>query len=376
MAYYRDVAEHGLLGNPGLVAPFAFRPAAPLIIGAVSRLTGWTIEETFRAGCRLMGVLLIAGCYLLARHFGARQWNALWIAVVLPLNATYIKWPLFAVSMVDVYAYPIFLLAFYLLWEGRYWTCAALTAPGLFFKEFLLVPLLTVAGVWTYSRRGQWRRIAGPLAAVGAILFVCFILPRVLIHVVDSFQDIDPAHPKTLMRLIQYPRSWRRWFNIFFAYVAIWLPVLMLLNGSRLKVLFQRLRPRALLLLVFLWLHLLLVVYGGTNLLVFVSYSLPVAILVLHYLVEDGRPHALELILIIAAVIVFNRLVYPIPLPDDGLERYLDYYGGYHHLVTARSLFRFGEALAYIGSAMLLRRLLAAMGRLRLSPAHVARAAR
>jgi hypothetical protein len=103
-----------------------------------------------------------------------------------------------------------------------------------------------------------------------------------------------------------------------------------------------------------------LVMDGGTNITVFVAYSLPVVILVMHYLLEEGKPHVLELVFTTAAVIVFNRIVTYIPLPENNLNQYLNYYGGYYHMVTFRSLFRFGEVIAYIASAFLLRQLLRA----------------
>ena len=56
MVAYRDMAANGLIGNKGLVGPFAFRPAAPLIVGAISRHTGLSIADTFRASVRLMSV--------------------------------------------------------------------------------------------------------------------------------------------------------------------------------------------------------------------------------------------------------------------------------------------------------------------------------
>src|SRR5262249_54359553 len=151
---------------------------------------------------------------------------ALWIAVVLLLYAKSIKWELFAVSMVDLYAYPVFLLAFYALWEGRLWFALAIAAPGLLFKEFLLAPLLTVAGVWTYAHWGDWRRVAVLLTPVGAALIVFFLLPRVLIHVQsNSDTTISFAHPRSLILLIRFTLDPGHWVAILFAYVWFWLPV-------------------------------------------------------------------------------------------------------------------------------------------------------
>ena len=360
MAAYRDMAANGLIGNKGLVGPYAYRPAAPFIIGAISRRTGLSIADAFRLSVRLASVALIVLCFLFARRLGVKPGYALWIAVVLVGLNRDVKWSIFAVSMVDIYAYPILLLAFWALWEGRLWLALAIAAPGLLFKEFLLAPLLTVAGLWTYDYWGNWRRIALLLAPVGACLIVFFLLPRALIHVqIDigpyadgHHQPISPIHPRTLLLLIRYPLNPRWWIGIVFAYVwIIWLPIIMLLDRARLAALWMRLAPNAPMLVMFSALHFLLLAYGGVNTLVFMGYSLPVAIVVMAYLLEDGRPHWLELVLITVCVALFNRDFSPIPLPEVDLDRYNRYF-------EPLSLLRFSELLACIAGAVLLRRLL------------------
>jgi len=77
------------------------------------------------------------------------------------------------------------------------------------------------------------------------------------------------------------------------------------------------------------------------------TYLLPVAILVMAYLLEDGRPHWLELVLITVCVVLFNRDFSSIPLPEVDLDRYLNV-----------SLLGFSELLACVAAAVLLRRLL------------------
>jgi hypothetical protein len=373
MVAYRYMAANGLIGNSGArfggaltggaafaAGPWAFRPAAPLIIGAISRRTGLSIADTFRAGVRLMSVVLIALCFLFARRVGAKPGYALWIAVVLMGLNWSVKWAIFTVSMVDIYAYPIMLLAFWALWEGRLWLALAIAAPGLLFKEFLLVPLLTVAGLWTYDYWGNWRRIALLLAPVAACLIVFFLLPRALIHVQ---YDITPIrHRRTLLLLIRSHLDPRSWIALVLQYVWIWLPVFMLLDRARLAALRTRLAPNAPMLVMFSAFHFLLLAVGGPttmlvvkdlgwNTLNYMSYSLPVAIVVMAYLLEDGRPHWLELVLITVCVALFTRDFSPFPLPEVDLDRYNRYF-------EPLSLLRFSELLACIAGAVLLRRLL------------------
>jgi hypothetical protein len=177
-----------------------------------------------------------------------------------------------------------------------------------------------------------------------------------LIHVVQTFQDIDPINqPWTLRRLYLYPLSRRRDFNIVFAYLACWLPILLLVNRQRLAMAWQKLKPYRWICAVYMAFHFLLVMYGGTNLPIFVTYSLPVQILVLTALLDGGEIHLWEKAGLFLAVIFFNRLWMAIPVPQQQPERYLEFYGGYHMLVTARSFARMWELLSWIAGFWTIR---------------------
>jgi hypothetical protein len=177
-----------------------------------------------------------------------------------------------------------------------------------------------------------------------------------VIHVTASFQDIDPINnPSSLSRLWSYPLSWKRDLNIMFSYASCWLPIIMVLSLSRLKLLFSRLRPYRLAVLAYMTFHLLLVMYGGTNLCIFVTWSLPIQILVFVILLDEGGVQPWELVLALTAVLLFNRFWMPIPLPDSAIQEYLEFYGGYHTLVTARSVSRIAELLGWALAAWLIR---------------------
>ena len=55
------------------------------------------------------------------------------------------------------------------------------------------------------------------------------------------------------------------------------------------------------------------------------TYLLPAAILVMACLLEDGRPHWLELVLSNVCVVLFNRDFNLIPLPEVHFDRYIRY---------------------------------------------------
>jgi hypothetical protein len=358
MKYYVDMARHGVIGNPGLVAPFAYRPGAPLLVGLVARVAGLDVETTFRACSYLTSVLFIVCAFYFAVSQGATARSARVTAVALALYLYIVKWNAFAGTMVDIYAYPFLLLAFWGLLRERFFLTVGVSAVGLFFKEFLLLPLLVQAALMVFAGgQRRWPNRLPRLGVIALVLVVCFALPRLSLHVVATWQDVDPVNNRaSLWRLISYPASWRRDLNIGFAYVACWLPVLLLFNARRLRIVRDRLRPQRLLLGFYVAFHFALVMYGGTNIVIFVTYLLPVEILVLTTMLDEGGVRPWEVALMLAIVFVFNRQWMPLPLPENGLDAYLDFYGGYHMRLTARSLARMGELAADIVGFWLVRR--------------------
>ena len=63
MLFYQDMAANGILGNHHLVAPFAYRPAAPLFIGAVARAAHTNYTGTFRTCAEVMSMVFIVACF-------------------------------------------------------------------------------------------------------------------------------------------------------------------------------------------------------------------------------------------------------------------------------------------------------------------------
>jgi hypothetical protein len=372
MAYYVDMARNGLVGNQHLAAPFAYRPGAPAIIHAVARILGIDAGAVFRFCAHIMCVVFLVGSFYFVRALGASSGTAALAALALGLNFQILKWTLFAGTMVDIYAYPLILLAFWLMLKRRFYSCLLVSAIGLFFKEFLLLPLLTQAAALVVTKRAKHEENEAasigerwptgwitPVSITLLALLICFVLPRLLIHVVKTFQDIDPLNqPSTLRRLYLYPASLRRDFNIVFAYLSWWLPTLVLLDRKRIPLIWNSLRPYRLICGLYLAFHFLLVMYGGTNLDIFATYSLPIQFMVLAVLLDNGAVQLWEKILMVSTVILFNRLWMQIPLPDLDLHRYLNFYGGFHMMVTRRSLFRMAELLAYVGCFWALRALI------------------
>jgi len=78
---------------------------------------------------------------------------------------------------------------------------------------------------------------------------------------------------------------------------------------------------------------------------------------VIAVLIDRGAPAAWELILVVAVLVVFNRIGAHIPTYDEGnWDGLIDFYGGYGVEVRLRSVMRFLEILAYTGIFYLLRK--------------------
>lgn len=371
MVCYLDMASNGVIGNNHLVSPFAYSLAVPLIVRALAHLLHLPATTAFHLCAYMACIAFIIACFYFARAAGAAVVSAALTAVTLALNFNIVKWAVFSRVMIDIYIYPLILLSFWLILRKRFYACLAVSGIGLLFKEFMLLPLLTQAAALMVRKRQnfpgrQWRKdLVTPLLITFLVLLGCFVLPRVLIHVERTTSDfagvapIDPFHNfASLRRLYSYPANIGRDFNIVFAYLSWWLPALLLLDGRRLRLVWDRLHPYRLVCGLFLGLHFLLVMYGGMNLDIFASYSLPILILVLTVLLEKGGVQRWEVILMVLLVVLFNRIWMYIPLPQQDLRTYLTFYGGFDDLVTRRSLFRMAELLMYVAGAGTLRALL------------------
>jgi hypothetical protein len=101
---------------------------------------------------------------------------------------------------------------------------------------------------------------------------------------------------------------------------------------------------------------MLLIMYGGNNIHIFVGYSLGIELLVLAVLIDRGAPQIWEVLLIAVVLVVFNRIGVHIPTYEEGgWDELIDFYGGYGIEVRLHSVLRFFEIWAYVGVFNLLR---------------------
>jgi hypothetical protein len=230
---------------------------------------------------------------------------------------------------------------------------------GLFFKEFLAIPLLlALADFFRAWRRERSRRALATLVVAAVVAVTVILVPRLGLHVVDTRQEIDPLNNiHSLSRLVMNPLNPGRDLNIVLGLLAFWLPVLLLLTRERVGILLRETAPFRKYIAAFLALNLLLTMYGGSNILTFVSYAMPIQILALALLARGGaaspRPAEWSLALVCAAC--YARIFGSIPLPDDGFETYVDYYSGWSSRVGLSTLLRFIEIGFYLALMIGLR---------------------
>lgn len=360
--YYLAMAEGCPDGVACLVAPFAYRPAMPWLARTVAEPASLPALGGFAVVAWLSAVALLVAVFGLARSLSRRWWHGLVPMVLLGAYFPHVKLPLHFPLLVDVAAYPLMVLATWALLRRRLGLCLAISGVGLFFKEFLAVPFalaVLVLAVRAVRRRSPTSVVQALAAAVAGTLVV--VLPRVLVPVTTTFQFVDPIHdPGTLRQLALAPLDELRNFNIVLALVSCWLPTLVLVTRRRLERVWAELAELGALwpTLGSLALVLLLTMYGGTNLAVFVGYTVGVQAIVLALLVRQGVGRA-EIAWAVVAVVATNQVLRSIPSPLDGFDAYIDFYGAWSSRVTVSSVARLVEHAAIVAVAVALRRVLA-----------------
>ncbi|MBN1680591.1 MAG: hypothetical protein JW966_09885 [Anaerolineae bacterium] len=371
-ALYYDMAEEGLIDNE-LIAPFAYRFVTPMLARGLTDLFGFdtailvsgsaegahfvaTTFDGFRMIAIMGAVAQLVTAFWLAEVFGARFWGALVAAGAVALSLYNVRFLLFDVSRPDHLAYPLMTIAVVALLRRNWAVCLIVSGFGLQVREFLIIPpLIMLAGLaWTFIRTRSREALVWALIMV-AVTGACVIVPRVLLHVEISGQFVDPINkPETLSNLINAPRTKDRDINIAFNAFSYGLPIWLLLTPVRFLHAWTALRDRWLFLVLYGTLVFVLTMYGGTDIWRFISYLSVPMVMVLAVLLRntDAPVHPLEIVYMLAAVAVYNRLFEMIPNLHGP---YLDFYGGYDTRVNANTYGRLHLWGTLIAGAVVLR---------------------
>jgi hypothetical protein len=353
------MAEHGVWGDAHALAPFAYRIGMPFISRVVSDSLQIPIETAFRIVTHGFALCLLIGIFVLAREFVGDCRHAIMTMFLLGLSAVHIKFPLFFFTLVDVSAYALIVTAFWALITHQFTLCLIVSSVGLLFKEWLAVPwfVLCTHCAHQWYREMSVRNLAYLGAAAGLGLSA-ILLPRLLIPVAGTVQFVDPLNaPPSLSVLLTAPLDERRWFNIAYSLAGYWLPTMLLLTGSRARQVWDALGAFVLYSMgIYVGLVLILTMYGGTNISIFVGYCVPVQTVILALLFRNGIK-MWEIVYVTLAMLLYNKTLLHIPLPDRDFDAYIDFYGGWSDRVSLSTIMRFLEIGVFMVLAHCIRTL-------------------
>ena len=348
-SHYIQMAERGLAGNPGLVAPYAYRPLTPLLAGWMMRTFDFSTWRAFKLIAWAGAALNLITLYWLLRLAGRRFSICLFVIGLIALGHYQVKFLLFDPFRPDHLAFPLINLAYLALWNGLFLPAALVISLGLLSREFLLLPAgAHLAAAW--QKKTEWL----PAALVAAIALAVLVFTRRLIPVSGHEDYVSFFSFGELWRaLVSVPLNWRRTLNLLFCLLAYLLPLGMLFTKDRWRKMWSGLGERRLWLAAHAALTLLLALYGGTDLARFVVYLyLPLAV-ALGGILDDDEVSTPEKVFILVAVIIFNRI--PWSYPTASLDAYLDFFGGYHDRLNLTSALRWMELTGWLAAGAALR---------------------
>ncbi len=345
--HYIDMAENGVAGNPGLVAPYAYRPVPSLLAGAFAEVTGRSVHLGFRliAWAALWAELVLA--FALARQFTRRFWGALAVMLIVSVSTFNVRFYVFDPFRTDPLAFPLLLLGLIGLVRrrgNRAWDIVIVgtAVVGAGIREFTVIPALLLAARLAVEgvrqrRLVDWAELVVVLLIAGAAL----LLPRVLVNVVRADSYLDRIDGGLLGALTDWPRD----LNIVFALLITLLPVFTVLTITRARRLWTVLEPLRLELSLYALIVVGLTLVGGSDLPRFTAYLVGLVIIALAVLIEDGLRPA-EILYALAATAIFNRPLTPIPM--ESVEAYQDWHITFYRTVNSYTLARMVEWLLWV----------------------------
>ncbi len=356
--HYIDMAEHGVAGNPGLVAPYAYRPIAPLLAGAFADVTGRSVHLGFRmiAWAGLWAQLVLS--YALARQFTRRFWGALAVMLIVAVSTFNVRYYVFDPFRPDPLAFPLLLLGLIGLVrrrESRWWDAVIISTAivGAGIREFTVIPVLLLAARLAVDFvHGRRRQDAAELALVLAIAAGALLAPRLLIPVGRDDSMLARIDGGLMGAIADWPRN----LNIVFSVLIALLPVAVLLTPARVRRLWHVLRPLHLELGVYALIVVGLTFLGGSDLLRFTAYGIGLVIILLAVLLEE-KLHWLELGYALVATFVFYRTWQPVPM--ENIESFLLW--NITYLLNPETPLRMAEWLLWVLGGVGLRQIIRRM---------------
>lgn len=354
--HYMNMALNGVIGNPDLCAPFAYRPGMPLLARYIWKIFSLPLDSAFKLVGYIAAVGTLVASFALTKCFIRDFGKALIPVAIVAFSAHHIKFPIFFFSLVDVAAYPIMVVCILAFVKQKYELCFGLSCIGLFFKEFLIIPLilliLKLAHNFLIARSYRTFFTLSGVIITGSVII---LVPRLFLPVKLTDQSIDPFNaPNFWEKLLKIPQDKFRNINIVYSLLSYWLPTLLIITPGRFKRLWQELNGLIFYIIIYLGLILLLTLYGGTNVYYFVSYAIGAQIIIIAMLLNQ-RIHYGEILLMLLVLFLYNKIPWQIPLPTQNFEAYIDFYGGWDSRLSPVTYTRMYWICIYLFCAIILR---------------------
>lgn len=337
--YYINMTVNGFKPDPLLIGPYVYRYPTPLLAGQLVSNFHLSVEAAYKTIAYAGAILQLFSIYLISFHFSKNKQIAYACMFIAAFTFMNVKFLMFDVYRPDHLAYALVTLSVYFALTKKYFPLLLTACIAVQFREFGILPLFSY---WLFMLwKKDWKQIIRWIIPTGVFLFAAVVLPRLLITVHSTMQFISAD--SGVMRTIKYLLSPKRNFNILYDSIAYFLPVWILFSKER----FERLKQTGdffKYLVCYIFFVLSLTFIGGGDIQRFVTfYFIAVALIVTTFLRDTSVK---EIVIMLAAVFIFNRIWMQIPM--ESLDRYLDLMSGNNTRVNLQSLLRVIELSATI----------------------------
>jgi hypothetical protein len=348
--HYIALAKYGFKAFP-LLSPFSYRFGTPFMVSFIHDISGLSIYAGFKIIAYLGIMIQLFGLYLLVKYISSSEKSAYMAILITALSIANVKALLFDVFRSDHLAYGIILLQTYTCMKRRYMLLLFLTLVGLQYREFTIIPLLAyiVCSIkFDFKKTIEFKYV---LMTVLCIV-VGIVIPRILIKVTASVQFVDFSY-SGMKKILTVPFDLKRDFNFVFATVANILPLLMLSSIRNLREAFLSFEKETRWFLsTYIFFVMLLSIYGGTDLVRFVSYLFIAQAILMAKIID--KSNYIQITITLFAMMIFNKTLSMVPMCD--YEKYIDFYGGYDSRININTFYRTIELSIFLGVGFFMRK--------------------
>jgi len=318
--YYIAFAEDGF-AMKDLISPVAYRYMTPFLASGLHQIFSLSIPESFKLLAYIGLWLQLVGIYFFVLYYTKSLRGAVFATLVTAFSVVNVKFLLFDPFRPDLFAYFFVLVAIYLAFRKKVIWLLVISAFGVQFREYAIVPL--IAYFINLIIHSKWQEFKIYILPFVLTIVLSVIMPRMLIPVTESYQYV-----RSLRDLFIIPLDGWRDFNWLYTILIYFLPIFIMMTRDRLKIIKNKIPAQELTLItIYTLLIMLLSMYGGTDLARFTTYLFIPQIILIGFWSDYASK--LELVYMLVTVFLFNKIHMEIPIGD------VNWYGGYSNIVTS-----------------------------------------